>query len=112
MTVNARIDGLKLDEMIAASDAGNHRVVAGAAATLDIVTELPEIAGRPAALAVRARKILLQYLGIELTPETTAGRRRLEPGSADAQHRRPASGIHRYVASAFEKSVAENPVKP
>jgi hypothetical protein len=111
MTVDTGIDGLKLDEMIAPSDAGNYGVVAGAAAALHIVTELPKIARRPTPLAVGARKILLQYLLIKVTPEPATGRWSLEPGSAVAQHRRPACGIHRYVATAFEKGVPENPVK-
>jgi hypothetical protein len=39
-----------------------------------------------------------------LPPEAAAGRRRLHAGSAGAQHRRSAGGIHRDVAAALENA--------
>ena len=98
--------------MIAAADAGNDRVMTGPAAAFDIVVELPEIAGRPAAMVMRARKILLQHVRIDLPPQASAGPRRLQPGSAFAQHGRPERGVHRNVAAALEEGMAEDAVEP
>jgi hypothetical protein len=109
--VDARVDILNFEKMIAAGDAANDRIMADPAAALDIIGELPEVTRRPAALAMHVRQVLLQVPRIDVTPDTAAAGRCLQPGRAVAKHRSPARRIHRYVAAALEKPVAENAVE-
>lgn len=84
--VDAGIYILDFEKMITASDAANDRIMAGPAAALDIIAELPQIARRPAAAAMSVRQVLLQVPWINVTPDATAARRCFQPRRSVAKH--------------------------